>query len=406
MKTGYISTIILALSLCACHNSADDHVGCDHSHGHTHEAHENHKGHKDHDHDHDHDHEGHEGHNHAKPAPAHEHTDEIALHDEVAERFGVKFDTIRPAEFHEVVRVSGRADASVSSAGIVSAPITGIVHFAKGINSCSHVRPGTVIATIDPASTLGGDANAAAKAVLDAAKRELDRIKPLYEDRLVTATEYNAAIAAYEQAKAAYSPRANGGRAIASLAGCISSLNVAEGQYVEAGEPIATITSDKELTLRVELPRRFLPVASSFTEAVIEQPYSSPIRIALKSMHSPVAPSGAASAFVPLFFTIPHEHGLTPGATFTAYLAGGKREGVVTLSLSGISEQQGAYFVYERVHPEAYAKRRVELGASDGERVEIKSGLRNGAVVVSEGATAVRLAETGSAVPEGHTHNH
>lgn len=394
MKTAYINSLILALSLCACHNAADDHIGHDHDHGHghNHETHESHIGHKDH--------EGHQ------PEAEHAHEGEISLHDEVAERFGVRFDTIRPGEFHEVVRVSGRADASVSSAGVVSAPISGIVHFAKGINACSHVRPGSVIATIDPGSTLGGDANAAAKAVLDAAKRELDRIKPLYEERLVTATEYNAAVAAYEQAKAAYSPRANGGRATATLGGCVSTLNVAEGQYVEAGEPIATITSDKELTLRVELPRRYLPMASSFTEAIIEQPFSNPIHIDLKGMHSPVAQSGAPSAFVPLFFTVSHEHGLTPGATFTAFLAGSKREGVVTLPLSGISEQQGAYFVYERVHPEAYAKRRVTLGTSDGERVEIKSGLTPGAIVVSEGATAVRLAETGSAIPEGHSHNH
>ena len=390
MKIAYINSLILALSLCACHNAADDHIGHDHSH--DHEIHESHIGHKDH--------EGHQ------PEAEHAHEGEISLHDEVAERFGVRFDTSRPGEFHEVVRVSGRADASVSSAGVVSAPISGIVHFSRGINACSHVRPGSVIATIDPASTLGGDANAAAKAVLDAAKRELDRIKPLYEERLVTATEYNAAVAAYEQAKAAYSPRANGGHATASLGGCISTLNVAEGQYVEAGEPIATITSDKELTLRVELPRRYLPMASSFTEAIIEQPFSNPIHIDLKGMHSPVSQSGTPSAYVPLFFTVSHKHGLTPGATFTAFLAGSKRDGVVTLPLSGISEQQGAYFVYERVHPEAYVKRRVTLGTSDGERVEIKSGLSRGAIVVSEGATAVRLAETGSAIPEGHTHNH
>lgn len=391
MKIINISAIILTLALCGCHNGSDDRIV--HEHNHANEEHASHDDHEDHDHESEGSEEG-------------KHADEIQLHDEVAERFGVRFDTIRPGSFHEVVRVSGRADASVSSAGVVSAPIAGIVHFTKGIEACSHVRRGSLIATIDAASTVGGDANAAAKAVLDAAKRELDRLKPLYEERLVTATEYNAALAAYEQAKAAYSPRANGGRALAPIAGCISTLNVAEGQYVEAGEAIASITSDEELTLRVELPRRFLSMASTFTEAVIEQPYGEVLRIPLKSMHSPVGPSGSASAFVPMFFTISHEHGLTPGATFTAYLTGSLREGVITLPLSGISEQQGNYFVYERVHPEAYAKRRVELGTSDGERVEIRSGLKPGAVVVSEGATAVRLAETGSAIPEGHSHNH
>lgn len=389
MKTSHICAIILAISLCACHNAADDRVGHGHSHGHSH-SHETHE---------------HEGHEH-EAAEGHDHSGEIALHDEVAERFGVAFDTIRPGSFHEVIRVTGRAEASASSAGVVSAPVAGTVRFASGINTGSKVNAGSVIAVIDPSTSLGGDANAAAKASLDAAARELDRLKPLYEERLVTASEYNAALAAYEQAKAAYSPRANGGRATSPVAGYITSLDVAEGQYVAVGEPLATVSSDKELTLRVELPRRYLAMAPTISEAVIEQAYAAPVRIALKSAGSPVARAGSASAFVPMYFTVAAGSGLTPGATFTAYLAGAAREGVVSLPLSGISEQQGAYFVYERVHPEAYAKRRVQLGASDGERVEIVSGIEPGAVVVSEGATAVRLAETGSAIPEGHTHNH
>lgn len=383
MKARHILTLVLSAALCGCHGG------------------EGHEGHESHDH---------EAHHHEEEtetaSTADDHGNEIDLHDEVAERFGVRFDTIRPGDFHEVVRVSGRADASVSSAGVVSAPVAGTVKFAPGINACSDVAKGTLIATVDASSTAGGDINAAAKSAMDAAKRELDRITPLYNDRLVTATEYNNARAAYEQAAAAYSPRASGGRVYAPITGCITALNVAEGQYVDAGQEIASITSDREITLRVELPRRYLPMASTFTEAVIEQPYSEPRRLQLSHAHSPMGQPGSASAFVPLFFTIPHEHGLTPGATFTAYLTGRKRDNVITVPLSGISEQQGSYFIYERVHPEAYVKRRVSLGVSDGERVEITGGIAPGAVVVTEGATAVRLAETGSAIPEGHTHNH
>ena len=172
------------------------------------------------------------------------------------------------------------------------------------------------------------------------------------------------------------------------------------------GEPVATVSSAKELTLRVELPRRYLPLASSFKEAVIEQPYTDPVRIAITGTPAPVAQQGTASAFVPMYFTVAATGSITPGATFTAHLIGSGRDGVITLPLSGISEQQGNYFVYERVHPESYVKRRVQLGTSDGQRVEIKDGITPGAVVVSEGATAVRLAETGANIPEGHTHNH
>ena len=184
MKSYHITALILAISLWGCGpKDHDEHAA------HSHEAHEHADGHEHGSHDHD-------GHSHA-PKETHSHDGEIDLHDEVAERFGVKFDTIRPAGFHEVVRVSGRAEPSAASQGIVSAPVSGTVHFARGINAGSSVKAGSVIAVIYPAATLGGDANAAAKANLDAAKRELDRIKPLYEDRLVTASEYNNALAAY-----------------------------------------------------------------------------------------------------------------------------------------------------------------------------------------------------------------
>lgn len=49
------------------------------------------------------------------------------------------------------------------------------------------------MATVNAQAVAGGDSNAAAKAALDAAKRELDRLEPLHADRLVTDDVYNAA---------------------------------------------------------------------------------------------------------------------------------------------------------------------------------------------------------------------
>ena len=78
----------------------------------------------------------------------------------------------------------------------------------------------------------------------------------------------------------------------------------------------------------------------------------------------------------------------------------------MSVPAEALSEQQGDYFVYERLDEECYAKRRVEIGASDGMRVEIRSGVEPGTLIVGKGVTTVRLAETGSNIPEGHSHNH
>lgn len=179
-KIALALTIGLALASGACKHNHEDHAAHEHEHEHGHE------------------------HGAEVTSPAHDHGSEIMLHDEVAERFGVTFDTLRAGTFHEAVRATGRIELTGSEMAVVSAPASGTVHYAKGINPGSDVRAGATIAIIDSRGTSGGDANAAAKAALDAAKRELDRLTPLYEDRLVTASDYNAAVSAYEQAKAVY----------------------------------------------------------------------------------------------------------------------------------------------------------------------------------------------------------
>ena len=118
------------------------------------------------------------------------------------------------------------------------------------------MRAGGHVATIDSRGVAGGDTNAAAKAALDAAQRELARLEPLHAERLVTDDVYNAARAAYESARAAYSSRADGGRAISPIAGTITSVDVAQGQYVEAGAPIATVSAAERLVLRVDVAER------------------------------------------------------------------------------------------------------------------------------------------------------
>lgn len=43
---------------------------------------------------------------------------------------------------------------------------------------------------------------------------------------------------------------------------------------------------------------------------------------------------------------------------------------------------------------------------TDGRMIEIKSGLKPGDEVVTEGTVFVKLAETKGNAPEGHSHNH
>ncbi|MDE6503535.1 MAG: efflux transporter periplasmic adaptor subunit, partial [Muribaculaceae bacterium] len=61
--------------------------------------------------------------------------------------------------------------------------------------------------------------------------------------------------------------------------------------------------------------------------------------------------------------------------------------------------------VYIRLDEDCYEKSPVARGGSDGQRVEILSGITPGEHVVTDGMAYVRLAENVGAVP-GHSHTH
>lgn len=405
----------LAVYLAGCNPNANDELS-HHHHNHSHEHneahdHEGHEGHdhEAHDHDHDHDHE-HEGHDHEPNIKSDSHGGTIALNPEIAERMGVKTAIVIAEPFSEVIKVSGTITDAPAGSGVVSAPVSGIVSISPGITVGSSIGVGASIANVNAGKVAGGNANLAAKAALDAAKRELDRLTPLYEDRLVTATEYNAAVRAYDEARAGYSSAAESGRATAPCAGIITAINVSSGQFVNAGDPIATISSNKKLTLRADVPQRYYNSLKDIGDARIKLPYGKEA-VAISSLGGKrVAQTASASSdipgYVPVYFTFDNDGSLVRGAAVEVYLLGRSGNPVISVPVSALSEQQGRMFVFIRLDEDCYLKTPVVTGRSDGFKTEIVSGLKGGEDLVVEGAVTVRLAESSGNVPEGHTHNH
>ena len=93
------------------------------------------------------------------------------------------------------------------------------------------------------------------------------------------------------------------------------------------------------------------------------------------------------------------------GSYAEIYLITQDRPNVITLPLTALTEEQGIHFVYVQIDAEGYRKQEVTLGESDGERVEILTGVKQGDRVVTKGAVQVRLASAANAIP-AHNHNH
>lgn len=405
---------IYALASCNSESSQHQHEENEEQHDHGHEGHEHGHEHEGHDHErHDHEHEGHDhGHEHEgheKESHAHG-SDDIVLSPEVAARFGVATDTALIGQFGHVVKAGGIVTAAAEGSAVVSAPTSGIIRIAGGINTGSNVRSGQIIGLVRADGISGGDTNRAAKVELDAAKAELDRLESLYADRLVTVSQLNAAKAAYERAKAAYSASAAGGAATSPIAGVITALNVQTGQYVATGDPIATVASSDRLTLRAEVPFKLYRQAADATDARIVIPYSG-MTYTLSQLDgrrtaSDNQSAAAAGGYVPVTFTLRNDGTIIPGSAVEVYLMASGTRQCITVPVAALTEQQGAFFVYEKLHDDCYRKVAVTTGTSDGERVEITSGLHGGENIVCSGVTAVKLAGASGAVPAGHSHSH
>ena len=134
--------------------------------------------------------------------------------------------------------------------------------------------------------------------------------------------------------------------------------------------------------------------------------------ISLDSLGGKKAAANAADAiaaeagYIPVYFSFVSDGRMAAGDFADVCLLLSSEKKTIAVPDEAIVEQIGNYFVYVKSGDHSYEKRRIEKGESNGTLTQVTSGLADGDIVVTKGATMVRLAETANAIPEGHSHNH
>lgn len=372
-------------------------TGCgEHHHdGHGHEHAES----EDHDHDEEH------GHDHAPGT--------IIMEPEKAQAAGVQTMTVQYGSFNDVIQASGKITAASCDETTISATTAGIVTHAQHISEGMPIARGTTLFYIASDKLQDGDQAKRARIAYLAAKRDYDRALPLLQDHLITDREFSSIKADYETARVAYealgsNSTARGVTVKANAGGYVSQCMVKDGDFVEMGAPLMTITKNQHLYLRAEVPVRYYSSLGKIQSAKFRTQYSDAV-FDLKQMGGHLMSSGKSAevttSYIPVTFQFDNNGTIVPGAFAEVFLITGMREGVLSLPASALTEEQGVYYVYCKMDEHSYRKQEVTLGATDGQNTEILSGLRGGESVVVQGAINVKLAGASNAIP-AHTHNH
>lgn len=365
--------------------------------------------------EHAHEH-GEEGHSHEEEMHAGEkvdHSDEIILTPEKAKAAGVEAEAVHAGSFRNVIHTSGQILAAQGEEATVVAASSGVVSFSRKVAEGMQVGKGTELLSVSAAHIQDGDPVQKAKVAYEKAKEEYERAQKLVSSQIVSQKDFAALREAYENARLTYEalkPSMSGkGVSVKSpIGGFIKTCLVKEGDYVTVGQPLMTVTQTRRLVLKAEVSERYYAQLSQVTSANFQTPYNNKV-YSLDNLGGKLLSfgksSGDASYYVPVTFEFDNRGDMVPGSFVEVYLLSGERNGVLSLPVSALTEEQGVYFVYLKLDEECYKKQEVKLGTSDGSRVEILSGVKDGDTVVTRGAIHVKLASASNAIP-AHTHNH
>jgi membrane fusion protein, heavy metal efflux system len=326
-----------------------------------------------------------------------------------------------------------RAEVKPAAAGQVqiTAPVAGRVMLAgrSALTPGQKVKQGEALAVILPlpkqsrvelAAELG-----TAKAELETADRELERVQDLYKDKIVPRRRLEQA----ERDVAVQKARLNAARSQlglldsnpstsaqaerfplrAPISGTIVALNLTPGAQIEAGQNLLSIIDMDRVWIEGRLFELDISKVQQFDKAWFTAP-ALPEQFALVRPQARLLNIGnvidPATRSVAIILEVQNSQGhLRIGIHGDLSIPTGERSRGLAVPLSAIVDDKGISAVFVQAEGERFERRELELGIKSGGYAEVKSGLKAGERVVTKGAYRVHLASLSTTLP-AHGHGH
>lgn len=320
--------------------------------------------------------------------------------------------------FGQVIRTMAQIQPSQGDERVVTAKTSGIVAIPEaGLVDGKSVSAGQTLFYIESGDMADNNLSVRyqeAESNYNLTKKEYERKQELAKDRIVSESELLQARANYETAEAVYNNLrrnfAAGRQSVtAPIAGFVKQLLVRNGEYIEAGQPIVTVSQNRNLFIKAEIQPKYYPLLNNISTAKFRILNDETV-YTLDELNGRLVSYGKSvetdRPLLPVVFQVDNSVELLPGSFVEMYIKTRGQQSTLTVPNVSLVEEMGNYFVYVQLTPEYFEKREVKIGQTDGERTEILSGLNESERVVAKGAVLVKLTQaTGTLDAEsGHVH--
>jgi membrane fusion protein, heavy metal efflux system len=316
--------------------------------------------------------------------------------------------------FSNIIKTSGQILSAPGDEIIITAKANGIVLFAGNKTSIgSAVNTGTPLFTITGGDLAVGNIDASFKEVkanYERAKSDYDRATDLAKDKIISQKEFQQTKLVFENAQTAYNAMSKNysSKGQVVMNGYVKNIFISEGQYVEAGTPLATVSKNKKLILQANVSQKYFHNLAAISSANFKTT-DNEIVYSTTRLNGKIISYGKSasesSPFIPITFEIDNTGNLIPGSVVEVYLQSFPIPDALLIPVSSLMEEQGNFFVYVQTEGETFQKREVKLGASDGINIQLLSGVSEGERVVTKGAYNIKLSVASGALP-AHGHEH
>ncbi len=322
-----------------------------------------------------------------------------------------------PQTFYEIIKTTGEILPAQGDEMVVTANADGIITFSgnKAVVGTS-VNKGEILFAISGANLTSGNTETRfqqAKVAFEKAKADFDRAQELTKDNIVSQKDFQEIKARYEMEQVNYNNlsrnyQTGAQKVVSPISGFIKNVFVAEGQFVTAGQPLASVSQNRRLVLNAEVSQKYFTKLPSITSANFKTAYDGKT-YDIESMNGKLISFGksndASTLFIPVTFSFDNKGEVVSGSLVDVFLKLKPFDGAIVIPVSALIEEQGVFFAYVQTAGESFVKRELKLGGSDGINVQVLAGVHDGERVVTKGAYQIKLATVSGAIPaHGHAH--